>query len=206
MAGSRSVWRPSPSALRDGLDRAPRGNRRPAAPIARPRREQRAQQQHRSTQAAHQVLSGSSLSMLAQRIRSVVLPMPSTSAPRSSSRRAITSTSAMRGMLRVRTTDRSAGRRQSAAAPHSCCLRRQRVRRACRLQSLVSTRLSILHSATLQNSPQVNDLISQNHAELIFRRRGGARSGHGCRPRSRAVVDDEVGMRRRHARRCWPRL
>jgi hypothetical protein len=45
------------------------------------------------------VLSGSSLVTLAQRIRSVVLPMPSTSAPKSSSNRAITSTSAMRGML-----------------------------------------------------------------------------------------------------------
>ena len=45
------------------------------------------------------VLSGSSFVTFAQRIRSVVLPMPSTSAPRSSSSRAITSTSAMRGML-----------------------------------------------------------------------------------------------------------
>ena len=82
--------------------RAPRReSRRPAARRrARPRRassgpSSSTEPRSRPTSA----LSGSSLVTSRHRMRSVVLPMPSTSAPRSSSSRAITSTSAMRGTL-----------------------------------------------------------------------------------------------------------
>jgi hypothetical protein len=77
-------------------------------------REQWAQQQHRAAQAADQRRVGLVLDDAGARTRSVVLPMPSTSPPRSRISRAITSTSLIRGTL-VRTHS-SAVRRQAASS------------------------------------------------------------------------------------------
>ena len=111
------------------------------AMCARPSpRKQRPEQQDRPAQPPHQTAVGLVRAISGQRMRSVVVPMPSTSAPRSSSSRAITSTS--RDARHVVSTHscRSTGRQPAAAVRRSCCPRRQRGPRASgRLQSAVWT-------------------------------------------------------------------
>ena len=130
--------RPSPQRVEMRVDRAARrevaARRREARAAAA--REQRAEQQHGAAQPADERRSGSSFITVGHRTRSVVVPMPSTSAPRSSSRRAITSTSRdARHVGEDALLRRSAGTRPAAAARRSCCLRPRRDRRgAGRLQ------------------------------------------------------------------------
>jgi hypothetical protein len=73
---------------------ARRGDVRPAGP-----RQQRPEQKNRPAQPADKCAVGRMRAIDGVRMRRVVVPMPSTSAPMSRSRRAITSTSPIRGTL-----------------------------------------------------------------------------------------------------------
>src|SRR5581483_3845364 len=135
--------------------------------------------------------SGSSLTTSGQQIRSVVLPIPSTSAPRSSSSRAITSTSLMRGTFV--STHASVVSRHAASSGSAAFLLPSTSTDPDRRWPPSMTSVDI-------ELPEVNDLFAQRDAELFAHRHTTPFDQHAnVTGGGMARVDDEVAVRRRDA-------
>src|SRR3954471_19267485 len=136
--------------------------------------------------------SGSSFTTSGQRTRSVELPMPSTSAPRSRSRRAITSTSLIRGTLvssHHSVVSRHAASSGSAAFLLPSTETRPESRRP---PSISSVDIEV---------PEVDDLVPELHAEAVADRAPAPLDQHAdVVGGGGSVVDDEVAMRGRDPR------
>ena len=107
----RAAARPGGCEIDRRAGKSPPGAARCALPVPR---QQRPKQQDGPAQASDQRAVRRVRVDRAARTRRVVVPMPSTSAPRSTSRRAITSTSPMRGTF-VRTHSSSVSRHAASS-------------------------------------------------------------------------------------------
>ena len=152
------------------------------------------------------VASGSSLLTFAQRIRSVVVPIPSTSAPRSSSSRAITSTSPIRGTF-WRTHSSSVRRQAAISGSAEFLLPSTSIRPLRRWPPSISRVDTLQASDSGLELSEIDDLVFQGYAKSISHDRATPLDeppnlGRGCG----AGVDDEVAMRRRHDRAPDPEV